>query len=73
MLSTQGLEPDLIDFLTENHMKTYLCIVCGFIYDEAPGRPGDGLAPGTKWSDVPGTWAGPDCGVAKADFEAVEI
>jgi len=20
-------------------MKTYLCIVCGFIYDEASGRP----------------------------------
>jgi rubredoxin len=55
------------------HMKTYLCIVCGFIYDEAAGRPEDGIAPGTKWADVPDTWACPDCGVAKADFEAVEV
>jgi rubredoxin len=54
-------------------MKTYICIVCGFIYDETAGRPEDGIAPGTKWADVPETWECPDCGVAKADFEAVEI
>ena len=29
-------------------MKTYICIVCGFVYDEAAGRPEDGIAPGTK-------------------------
>ena len=54
-------------------MKTYICIVCGFIYDEAAGRPEDGIAAGTLWTDVPATWECPDCGVAKADFEAVEI
>jgi rubredoxin len=54
-------------------MKTYVCIVCGFVYDEAAGRPEDGLAPGTLWADVPETWACPDCGVAKADFEIVAI
>ena len=48
-------------------MKTYICIVCGFVYDEASGRPEDGLAPGTLWADVPATWACPDCGVAKAE------
>ena len=54
-------------------MKTYLCIVCGFIYDEAAGRTEDGIAPGTLWADVPETWTCPDCGVAKIDFEMVEI
>ncbi len=54
-------------------MKTYLCVVCGFIYDETAGRPEDGLAPGTRWADVLVSWACPDCGVAKADFEVVEI
>ncbi|WP_394757629.1 rubredoxin [Rhodoferax sp.] len=54
-------------------MKTYLCIVCGFIYDEAAGRPEDGIAAGTPWADIPQSWACPDCGVAKADFEPVEI
>lgn len=54
-------------------MKHYMCIVCGFIYDEAEGWPEDGIAPGTKWEDVPETWLCPDCGVGKDDFEMVEI
>jgi rubredoxin len=54
-------------------MKTCLCIVCGFVDDEAAGRPEDGLSAGTRWADVPDGWACPDCGVAKADFEVVEI
>ena len=59
--------------MSNNNFKTYMCIVCGFIYDEAVGRTGDGIAAGTKWADVPEEWACPDCGVAKADFEVVEI
>ena len=54
-------------------MKTYICIVCGFVYDETGGRPEDGIAPGTVWADVPESWECPDCGVAKADFEVVTI
>jgi rubredoxin len=54
-------------------MKTYLCIVCSFVHDEATGRPDDGIAVGTAWADVPDSWACPDRGVAKADFETVEI
>jgi rubredoxin len=54
-------------------MKTYQCVVCGFVYDEAQGRPEDGIAPGTKWEDVPANWECPDCGVGKADFEMIEI
>ncbi|MEO6972691.1 MAG: rubredoxin [Rhodoferax sp.] len=54
-------------------MKTYMCVICGFIYDEAAGRPEDGLAAGTRWVDVPDSWACPECGAAKTDFELVEI
>lgn len=54
-------------------MNTYKCIICGFIYDEAAGLPEDGIEPGTKWNDVPASWECPDCGVAKADFEMVQI
>ncbi len=54
-------------------MKAWQCVVCGFIYSEAEGLPGDGVAPGTAWVDIPDDWACPDCGVAKADFEMVEI
>jgi rubredoxin len=59
--------------MSKTNFKTYICIVCGFIYDEAAGRPEDGIAAGTKWADVSEDWACPDCGVAKADFEAIEI
>jgi rubredoxin len=54
-------------------MNSYLCIVCGFIYDEAAGRPEDGIAAGTRWAAVPESWECPDCGVAKSDFEMVAI
>lgn len=54
-------------------MKKYVCIVCGWIYDEAEGWPGEGIAAGTKWEDIPASWSCPDCGVSKADFEMVEV
>lgn len=54
-------------------MKKWLCVVCGLIYDEAKGWPSDGIAPGTRWEDVPDDWKCPDCLVGKADFEMMEI
>ena len=54
-------------------MKTYLCIVCGFVYDEAIGLPEEGIVAGTRWTDIPDGWMCPDCGVAKSDFEMVEV
>ncbi|OAU94322.1 Rubredoxin [Moraxella catarrhalis] len=65
---------DLVDFLRSKViMKKYQCIVCGWIYDEALGCPEEGLAPGTRWEDVPDDWLCPECGVGKEDFEMVEI
>ena len=54
-------------------MKTWLCIICGLIYDEAKGWPDDGIAPGTRWEDVPEDWLCPECKVGKADFEMIEL
>lgn len=53
--------------------KKYICVICGFIYDEAEGWPEDGIAPGTLWADVPENWFCPDCGAGKEDFEMVEM
>lgn len=52
-------------------MAQWECIVCGLIYDEKEGWPDDGIAPGTKWADVPDDWMCPDCGVGKEDFELI--
>jgi len=57
----------------EKPMKKWQCVVCGLIYDEAKGWPDDGIAPGTRWEDVPDDWVCPDCGVGKEDFEMIEI
>jgi rubredoxin len=54
-------------------MKAYMCVICGYVYDEARGVPDQGIAPGTKWADVPENWTCPDCGASKADFEMVQI
>lgn len=54
-------------------MNVYMCIVCGFLYDEAAGRPDEGLPPGTRWSQVPDTWCCPECAVTKAEFTMVAI
>jgi len=53
--------------------RKFMCVVCGWIYDEAQGWPDDGIEPGTRWEDIPETWTCPDCGVTKADFEMMEI
>jgi rubredoxin-NAD+ reductase len=53
--------------------KTWLCIVCGLIYDEALGWPEDGILAGTRWEDVPQDWVCPECHVGKADFEMLDI
>ncbi len=52
--------------------RQWMCVVCGHIYDEALGAPDDGIAPGTRWEDVPDTWTCPDCGVTKDDYELYE-
>ncbi len=54
-------------------MKVWICIVCGFVYDEEKGLPEEGIAPGTRWEDVPEDWKCPDCGVGKQDFEMQAI
>lgn len=53
--------------------RKWECIVCGFIYDEAEGLPDEGIAPGTRWEDVPADWVCPDCNVGKSDFEMVKL
>jgi rubredoxin len=53
--------------------KSFQCISCGFIYNEADGLPDEGIAPGTRWADIPDDWCCPQCGTEKADFEMVEL
>jgi rubredoxin-NAD+ reductase len=49
--------------------RQFICRACGYIYDEALGDPDGGLAPGTRFEDIPDDWMCPTCGVGKGDFE----
>ncbi len=41
----------------------YVCVVCGYIYDEAEEK--------VKFADLPEDWVCPLCGVGKEEFELV--
>ena len=48
----------------------YVCDICGWTYDEAAGDSEHGIAPGTKFEDLPADFECPLCGVGKSDFSA---
>ncbi|CAG4890504.1 rubredoxin [Paraburkholderia gardini] len=56
-----------------DEFKQWVCVICGWIYDEAAGAPDDGIAPGTRWADIPDDWRCPLCDVGKEDFALVEF
>jgi rubredoxin len=83
-LSLPGLDrgacaKDICNFLAPDSRETgliykkYMCVVCGWIYDEELGAPDEGIPPGTLWGDVPANWQCPDCGAGRDDFDMVEI
>jgi rubredoxin len=49
----------------------YVCDVCAWEYDEEAGYPDGGIAPGTKWEDVPDDFECPLCSVGKDQFSEV--
>ncbi len=53
--------------------RKFLCVICGYIYDEELGAPDEGIEAGTRWEDVSPTWTCPDCGATKDDFEFIEF
>ena len=49
-------------------MKKYVCDACGWEYDEELGDAELGIAPGTKFEDLPDDFECPLCGVGKDSF-----
>ena len=54
-------------------MAKYECTVCGYVYDEDEGDADSGIAPGTKFEDLPDDWVCPVCGAGKGDFEILQV
>ena len=58
--------------INEDIVMKYVCDVCGWEYDEALGDPENGIAPGTKFEDLPEDFVCPICSVDKSNFSAAE-
>lgn len=82
----EGLEAVVLNFPKEDlspakpmnakvnaDFKVWQCMLCAVVYDEAAGMPEHGIAPGTRWADVPENFGCPDCDAKKADFEMIEF
>ena len=52
-------------------MKQYECDLCGYVYDEAAGDPDNGIAPGTKWEDLPADGVCPLGGAGMDEYTAM--
>lgn len=50
----------------------FRCPGCGYVYDEARGDAHEGFVAGTRWTQIPESWACPNCAVReKPDFEVL--
>ena len=56
------------DSAAQQEYLQYICNACGYIYKEVDGDPDSGLAPGTRFADIPDDWECPLCAVTKSDF-----
>jgi flavin reductase (DIM6/NTAB) family NADH-FMN oxidoreductase RutF/rubredoxin len=48
--------------------RRYVCGVCGHVYDPTFGDPGQGVAPGTLFENLPADWVCPVCGASRDEF-----
>jgi len=63
------IDPEKFRKQTAVTADKYYCTTCGYIYDPALGDPEHGIAPGTRFEDLPDSWSCPVCGTEKDGFE----
>jgi len=49
-------------------VSRFRCYFCGHIYDEDSGDPEAGIAPATRFEDLPPDWVCPSCGADQDQF-----
>ncbi len=55
----------------EKDVTTGRCTVCGYLYDEEVGALGEGVLPGTRWTEILAEWHCPSCSVDRDKFEEI--
>ena len=71
--AARAAEPAPRSAASADDFKQWVCVICGWVYDEAAGLPEEGIPPGTRWAHVPADWRCPLCDVGKGDFAVVEF
>ncbi len=59
--------------MSDQPLRQWQCTVCGEIYDEALGLPESGIAPGTRFEDIPDDWICISCGAVKSSYMLMEV
>lgn len=49
-------------------MQSYVCNICGYVYNPAEGDPDGGIPAGVPFEELPDDWQCPICGVGKDEF-----
>ena len=57
-----------IPISTATVYRKFMCVICGYIYDEELGAPDEGIDPGTRWEDISPIWTCPDCASTSGSF-----
>jgi len=52
-------------------MNKYRCDMCGWVYEPDNGEPGQGIAPGTAFEELPDDFECPVCAADKDEFSEV--
>lgn len=52
-------------------MDSYVCEICGYVYDPELGDEENGVLPGTAFEDIPDDWVCPVCLQGKEVFVQV--
>jgi rubredoxin len=50
-------------------MNSYVCSVCGYVYDPERGDPDSGIHPGTAFENISEDWVCPVCSASKSEFD----
>jgi rubredoxin len=57
-------------------MAQYVCLDCGWTYDESLGVPEKNIPPGTLWKDLPDDFQCLECDTRKSDthmWQRIEV
>ncbi|MDU9376697.1 hypothetical protein McpSp1_13220 [Methanocorpusculaceae archaeon Sp1] len=63
----QGSKPFTNSTDKRDSMAKYVCVTCGYLYDETKGAPPT-VPAGTEFEKIPDTWVCPMCGASKKYF-----